>query len=268
MQTRDVTLRDYFRVFAAGRWALIIGAVAVAVIALLISFLRPVKYTAESIVYMGIATNIAGQTISTPYTTPVTATRTLQNDELLADTAKRAGLDIDTVRDGVTADVDRVPGASGGNQPTVAILTFSHKNKQTAIATANAYSQAALQDVQVDYQNIYAEYEKNAKDLQKRVTEIQGQLNRARAAGSSSDLSLVVLSSQLSDNLSEANSARIGLATMNQYRPSIISRAETASASSSPVSLAITTIFGAFIGLVLGAIVALIWKGSPAEAEH
>ncbi len=267
MQTRDVTLRDYFRVFAAGRWALIIGAVSVALIALVVSLTRPVKYSAESLVYMGIQTNSSGQPMSTPWTTPVTAVRTLKGDEMVAGTAERSGIKLQRVRDGISATVDRVPGAAGGNQPTVAILTFTDKNKKTAISGANAYAETALGAVQGTYDRILTAWKTQEKDARARVAQSQADINRLSRQGGS-DSALVALQGNLQDNLRAANDAVIGAATQQQFAPSIVSRAETVSASSTPRSRIITTLFGAFIGLVLGAIVALVWKGSPAEADR
>ncbi len=264
MQSRDVTLRDYFRVFAAGRWALIIGAVAVALVALLISLTRTVTYSAESLVYMGVATNSSGQPMSTPYTTPVTAVRALKSDALVAGTAERSGLDLQRVRDGIGATVDRVPGAAGGNQPTVAILTFTDKDKKVAIDGANAYADSALAAVKGKYDGILATMRAQATTAEARVTQAQADIRRL-SGRSGSENALVVLTTVLQDNIRAANDAKTAAAIQEQFAPNIVARAETVSASATTRSRLTTTIFGAFIGLVLGAIVALIWKGSPAE---
>lgn len=269
MESRDVTLRDYFRVFAEGKWALIIGALAVALVAFVISLTRPVTHTAESVVYMGISTNIQGQTISTPYTTPVTAMRALRGDSLLADTAERSGLDLDRVKDGTYANVDRVPGASGGNQPTVAILTFTDRDEDAAVAGVNAYAEAALAVVQGPHTELHTAYQTQARNAQARIRQVQANIARLSGqGGSDASTALVALQSQLSDNLASANTAQVALATLGQYAPSIVSRAESAPASATMRSHVITGIFGAFIGLILGGIVALIWKGSPAESRR
>ncbi len=267
MESRDVTLRDYFRVFAEGKWALIIGAVAVALVAFAISLTRPVTYSAEALVYMGVATNSSGQPMSTPFTTPVTAARTLKGDGLVAGTAERSGLDLQRVRDGIDATVDRVPGAAGGNQPTVAILTFTDRDKDVALSGANAYAEAALAEVRGGYDAILGAWRTSAATAEARVVQTQANILRLSRQGGS-ESALAALQTQLADNIRAANDARIGAATQAQFAPNIVSRAETVSASATSRTRLTTAIFGAFIGLVLGAIVALIWKGSPAEADR
>lgn len=266
MQTGDVTLRDYFRVFAAGKWALIIGAVAVAIIAFVISLLRPVTYSAESVVYMGLTTNAAGQVISTPFTTPVTAVRALRSDSLLADTAERSGIDLQRVKDGTSANVDRVPGASGGNQPTVAILSFTDKDEATAVKGANAYAESALTEVRKPYEKLVAANQAQADAAQARVDQADASIKRL-SGQSGSDAALVALQTQLTANIEALNTAKIGLATMGQYAPGIVSRAESGTVSATMRSRIVTALFGAIIGLVLGAIVALVWKGSPTQGS-
>ncbi len=264
---REVTLRDYFRVFASGKWVLIICAVAVALVALVIVLMRPMNYTAQSLVYMGVATAPSGQPLSTPYTTPVTALKTLREDDILAAAAEASGVPIDRVRDGVAPAVDRVPGAAGGNQPTVATLQYTDRDKATAIRVANAYADAAFERVNGPYTKLIRAWQAQAKNGQARLTQIEGQMDAARRQGAAGQIALVSLQSEYGMLAQRVDAATIGAATMEQYTPKIVSRAETVAASRTTASLIRTTIFGVIIGLILGAIVVLVWKGSPATRD-
>jgi len=264
---REVTLRDYFRVFASGKWVLIIAAIAVALVALVVSLARPTTYTAQSMVYMGVATATSGQPVSTPYTTPVTAVSTLQGDEIVAETAKRAGVDIDRVRDGIAPTVDRVPGAAGGNQPTVATLQYTDRDKDTAIRVANAYADTTFERVNAPYNKLLSTWRGQAENGQVRMKQIERQMDVARRQGASAQLTLLSLQTEYGQLAQRVDASLIGAATMEQFTPSVITRAETVAASRSTASIIRTMIFGAIIGLILGAIVVLIWRGSPAAHD-
>lgn len=264
---REVTLRDYFRVFASGKWILVVAALAVALVALVVSLARATTYTAQSMVYMGVATTLSGQPVSTPYTTPVTAVKALRGDELTAAAAKIAGVDPQRVRDGIAPTVDRVPGAAGGNQPTVATLDYTDADKKTAIIVANAYAQAALDKVNRPYTDLLDAWKAQAAQGNARLAAIQKSMDAARAQGAAGQVALLSLQTEYGLLAQRVDNATIGAATMQQYTPTIITKAESVAASRTSAGILRTTVFGAIIGLILGAIVVLIWKGSPAADE-
>lgn len=266
---REITLRDYGRVLWAGRWIILICALAGALIALLFSFTRETRYTASSIVYLGLATTAnTGVPVSTPLTTPQTAQRVLRGDEFIKRAADTVGVDQDRVRDGVDFTVERIPGAVGGNQPTVATIHYSDSNRAKAIAVANAYADGVYTYVQGFYADVLDSYQRLYDDGTARVDAIQKTLDRLRASGSTPPAVLESLNQELSTVQLNVDESALGLAKTKQIeRPYIVSKATSASSSARPGQRTRTVVFGLILGLIVGVIATFVWRGSPASRE-
>ena len=182
---REITLRDYGRVLWSGRWVLLVAAVAAALIGLLTSLVRETTYSASSIVYLGLATTAkTGVPVPTPLTTQATAQKVLGADKFLQAAADAAGVPVERVRDGVSFSVDRVPGAAGGTQPTVATIHYEDSDRETAIAVANAYADVVYSFVQDSYQGYSTRTRSSSTTVSARVDAIQAELDRLRRQGS------------------------------------------------------------------------------------
>ncbi len=266
---REITLRDYGRVLWAGRWIILICALAGAILALLFSFTKQTRYGASSIVYLGLATTAnTGVPVSTPLTTPQTAQRVLGSDEFIKRAAEAAGVDQDRVRNGVTFSVDRIPGAAGGNQPTVATIHYSDKDRKTALAVANAYADGVYQYVEGSYSGVLDSYQKLVNDGNARIVAIQRTLDRLRASGSPPAAVLESLNQELSTVQLNVDQSALGLAKTKQIeRPYIVSKASSVSSSASPGQRTRTVVFGLILGLIVGVIATFVWRGSPASRE-
>lgn len=266
---REITLKDYGRVLWAGRWVLLAAAIGAALIGLITSFVRETTYTASSIVYLGVAlTPNSFQPVSTPLTTPVTAQKVLRGDEFVKRAADGAGVDIDRVRDGVDVSVERIPGAAGGNQPTVATLRYTDTDKATAIAVTNAYAEGAFRFVDEDYQREITALTTLVDTGRDRVTTIQSTLDRLRGGGGGSEAVLNSLVQELSVVQLQADENTVALAkTQRISRPYVVSKAESASSSAAPGRRIRSVIFGVILGLILGAIATFIWRGSPTSGD-
>ncbi len=265
---REITLRDYGRVLWRGRWVLLIAAAAAALVALILGVARTTTYAANSTVYMGVATTArSNQVVPTPFTTPVTALKVLRSDELLTAAADAAKVDIQRVRDGVSATVERVPGAAGGNVPTVATLSYVDSSRETAIAVANAYADAVFERVNDPYEKNLAIYDDIIKTREARITQLQSDLDTLRRQGGAGAFPVIAgLNSELSLVQLSADEAKLGRAKAEQIeRPYVVSDAVSAVSSARPGERLRRVIFGALIGLILGAIVTFIWRGSPTD---
>jgi hypothetical protein len=266
---REITLRDYGRVLWRGRWVLLIAAVAAGLLALVLSLARQTNYTAQSVVYMGVATTArSNQVVPTPFTTPVTALKVLRSDTLLKQAAEGAGVDLERVRDGVSFSVERVPGAAGGNVPTVATISYVDESRDTAIDVVNAYADAVFGTVAVPYEKVIAVYDKLVKSRQDRITQIQGDLDRLRGQGAAGLPIIASLNQELALLVDSAEEAELGRAKAEIIeRPYVVTEAVSASSSARPGERLRSVIFGTLIGLILGAVVTFIWKGSPAADD-
>lgn len=264
---REITLRDYGRVLWSGRWVLLAAAVGAALIGLLTSLVRETTYSASSIVYLGLATTAkTGVPVPTPLTTQVTAQKVLKADRFLQAAADAAGVPAERVRDGVNFSVDRIPGAAGGTQPTVATIRYEDTNRQTAIAVTNAYADVVYSFVRDSYAGVLDSYQKLVDDGRARVDAIQAELDRLRRKGSAApDTVLSSLTQELSVVQLDVDDNTLSLVKTKQIeQPYIISKATSASSSARAGQRLRSVVFGAILGLIVGAIVTFIWKGSPA----
>lgn len=266
---REITLRDYGRVLWSGRWVLLGAAVIAAIVGLVVSLARETRYTANSTVYLGLVTTPrTGQPVPTPLTTPLTAQRVLRGDRFIQAAADAAGVDPERVRDGVSFTVDRIPGAAGGNQPVVAQIHYVDADRATAIEVANAYADAVFAFRDDDYAKTLKPMQQLVDDGQRRVAEIRASLDRLRGSAPANVALLTSLQQELGTVQFNLNESTVDLAKTKAIEaPYIVSRATSASSSARPGQRLRTVVFAVIIGLILGAIVVFVWKGSPREGD-
>lgn len=264
---REITLRDYGRVLWAGRWIILVATVGAALVSLVASVARETTYTANSLVYLGLATAAGtGTPVSTPLTTPATAQKALAADEFVQRAADKAGVDFDRVNDGVAFTVERVPGAVGGNQPTVATIRYTDTDRDTAIRVVNAYADVVFDEVNENYSKVLAAWKGQAADGTARIAQIRKTLDALRARGDAApDTVLFSLQQELATVQFNTNEALLGLAKTEQIeRGYIISKAASAASSANSAQRVRSVVFGAILGFILGVIITFIWRGSPA----
>ncbi len=264
---KEITLGDYGRVLWSGRWVLVIAAVGAALVGLVTSLARHAEYTSSSIVYLGLVTTArTGTVVPSPLTTPSTAQKALAADKFIQKAADNAGVAFDRIKDGVSFTVERVPGAVGGNLPTVATIRYTDRDRATAIRVTNAYTDGVFGFAKESYQGPLDAEQKIVDDGDTRIRQIQTTLDALRSQKTpATDTSLVSLQQEFATLQQSTNDARLILAkTIQIEQPSIISKATSAASSARPGQRLRTVIFGAVLGLLLGAIVTFIWRGSPA----
>ena len=151
---RELTLRDYGRVLWSGRWLILTTAVAAAIIGLILTFAKPTNYTSTARVALGQPTTISGVPVQTFATNPTTAAGVLTGDDIVEAVARKAGISESRLRDNVSFSIPRSPGASSGNQPAVAEISFTDRNKETALRVVDAYADAVLAKVAAPYAEV------------------------------------------------------------------------------------------------------------------
>jgi len=263
---KEITLGDYGRVLWSGRWVVLIAAVGALLVGLVVSLARETTYTSSSIVYMGLVTTArTGVPVSTPFTTPATAQKALAADRFVQATADSADVDFNRVKDGIAFVVERVPGAVGGNQPTVATIRYTDRDRPTAIRVTNAYAKSVFTVVQGFYQGVLDVEQQIVDRSNARMAVIEKSLDTLRAQNPAASTSLVSLQQELVTLQQRADEAILVLAKTKQIeQPYIISEATSAASSARPGQRLRTIVFGTVLGLILGAIVTFIWRGSPA----
>ena len=264
---KEITLGDYGRVLWSGRWLLLAAAVGAALVGLVTSLARQTDYTSSSTVYMGLVTTAkTGVPVSTPFTTPATAQKALSADKFIQKAADSTGVAFDRVRNGISFTVERVAGAVGGNQPTVATIRYSDRDRATAIKVVNAYAQVVFTEVQGFYKGVLDAEQQIVDHGNARIATVQKTLDALRGQNTpATSTPLISLQQELATLQQSVDDAVLILAkTVQIEQPLVISKATSATSSARPGQRLRTIIFGAVLGLLLGAIVTFIWRGSPA----
>lgn len=269
---REITLRDYGRVLWSGRWIILAATVIAAVVGLLLTVVSTTTYTAVARVYLGQPTSVSGVPISTPATNPATAPTVLKSDELVARTAERIGVRPERVRAGVTISAPRAPGGAG-NQPTLASITFSDRDRRVAVEGANAYADEILRAASRTYTQVVETYETqlnraraDVERLQAQIADYQTQLRRSSGTEFLTIQSLLFSSTQqLTANQDEVSEYQINLAKAEQSEaPALIETADRPTSSGSAPARLRTTVFAGIIGFLIGVLLTFVWRGSPA----
>lgn len=265
---REITLKDYGRVLWRGRWLILATTIVAAVVGLLLTFASEVTYTGTARVALGQPTSVTGAPVSTPETTPEIAPMILESPEITAEVARAIGVSPARVRKGVTVTSTRV--RQVGNIPTVATITFTDKSRRVAREGANAYSLAVLRRVRAGYDDVTQVYRQRLDAANQELAAFDRQITAYRAQlvnatpAEAVNLQALLLAAimQQSDVRTEAGTQEINLAKAQATeRPQIIDEATgTTSSGSAPRRLRTVLLAGA-IGLVIGVIIAFIWRG-------
>ncbi len=262
---RDLTLADYGRAIWRGRTIVITAIVVAALAGLALSFIRSTTYTGTAQVYLGQATTPAGGVVTLPFTNPTIAPTVLEGDAIVDPVAEQTGLAPGRIRSDLSITIPRAPG-SAGNLPTLAAISFTHPEAETAQAVTNAYAE---QIVTFNGQRFAQSDEVLKKQIVREegnVTRLEGvvaELRTAPATDPASRAALVFAAQQeLGNAQTRRSEAELLLATNSELRaPGIITRAGSPDSSTSGPRRVRTVLISALLGAVVGMILALAWSG-------
>lgn len=270
---REITLREYGRVLWSGRWILLACAVAAAVVGLALSLLSTTTYTASAEVTLGQATTSSGTPMSTPATNPATAPTVLGADRIVAGVAQELDVTPGTVRRAIDISAPRTAGGAAGNQPTLIVLEWKGDDRELARRGVNAYAEAVEAFMLEQNSDVISTLKTQIADSEADVERLQGEIAafRRQLTGANADQRLLLQTtvSQLGTELAAAQTLlsdnRLALAKANQTeQPDILSLSESPTSSAGVTNRARTVVIAVVIGLILGAIITFIWRGSPA----
>lgn len=269
----ELTLRDYLKVLWSGRWLVLALVVVAAVVGVVTSVSKPVKFTAISRLSLGQATTILGNPVQTPLTSAQTAPSTLKTDAIIREVASTVGVSPGVVRSGVSLSAPRVI-ANSGNQPTVLTVTARAGKRATAIAVANAYSDAVFTKVSEPFDAAFTVLKarqvrerKRVDDLNAQITDLRHQLVAAAGSDRAFALQGALYSAvnQLEVARLDAEEAEVAATKAAQIEaPLQLVVAESATSTGSARSRVKSVLFASILGLLLGVFATFVWKGSPA----
>ena len=280
----EVDFGRYARRIAARWWLLALGAVLGALIGFLVSLSDGRKYEATALVYLGepLAPDSASS-VSTTATTLGLVQAFLASEGAVEKAAAIAGLKPGKLRDSITARP--VSGASNTKQaplaPLMAITVTGHSLAKTE-AAANALARQATERV-----NVYTSTKIETLEEQLAYIDVQlGIVNRRLAAAreaqeqivedkSLSPIEKLVSLNGINSDIDRAEGRRSSLEINRFSTRRTLSLAQDIEATkitapavavlSQPTSRRTAVIVGAFIGLLLGLIAALVWDGVAAR---
>lgn len=271
---REITLRDYGRVLWSGRWLILTAAVVAVLVGLALTLVTTTKYVARSQVYTGQVTTPNGALVSTPGTNPGTAPIVLRGDDIVARVAKKLGVRPSRVRDGVSLSAPRTTGANAANQPTLLTIEFTDRSRDIARDGVNAYADEILATAKQrsaqaldDYEDAVATGEAEVARIKRKLETWEQQLLGAPAGDQATALQTLILSAsdQLGSAQEDLTVQRQNLLAEREYgQPEILTRAQNPRSTKDFSNRARTLLLALAIGLIVGAVVTFIWKGSPA----
>ena len=253
---REITLGDIGGTIWRGKWYIVLAAVLGGLIGLLLTFTGGTKYTASSQVYLGQATTMMGNLAQTAGTNLLTAATILQGDAIVDEVSAKTGLTRGQVNSDTDISVSRAPGTTNTNQPAIAQITTHTDSADLSVKLANTYADVALSGANAGYGVVLKTLQDQVRTGRLAVAGLTAQLKGAGA-------NQALVASELATQQTNLATAQLQLARVQQIEaPSVVSKATSASSSSSGRNRARTIIIGAVIGLLLGIVIALIIGGS------
>jgi hypothetical protein len=256
-EEQEVDLGRWWGAIVARWWLPLAGLVLGAFIGYLISLGGKEVWKASANVYLGASYSpVGGVFLQGPQANPSTAGTIARAESSIETAASRAGMRAGDLRGHVSTQAISTGAGSSlvrttGN-PLVKI-TVQASTRRRAAAAANA-----LAGVVVDRLSPYADGK--IQTLQQRIADDQTQIDAIRRASSSGDaVARAVLAVQIGDVLDDQLQAKQLLIQAQQIeRPKVLTRA--ASIKTTARSKRNSVVVAAFLGFVLGLIVALLWE--------
>jgi capsular polysaccharide biosynthesis protein len=283
---QEVDFGRYWRAVAARWWLLALGVALGALVGFLVSLSGGQIYKATAQIYLGqpLAPDSASP-VSTAPTTLGLVTAFVTAEETIRRAAALAGIKPGKLRDHVTARA--IPGVSNTRQaqpaPLLSVSVTGSSRAKTQIA-ANALARAVVGEIGTYSDTKVETLEQQLTYIDRQLEVITRRIDSARASQeeivANKNLSptekLVALTNLNSEiSLSEQRQATLELNRFNTRRAlSLATDVEQARVTTSAIAVKTAAksrstgvIVGAFIGLLLGIIVALAWDPVAGRAR-
>jgi uncharacterized protein involved in exopolysaccharide biosynthesis len=265
---REVDFAGYARAIAARWWLLVLGAVLGGVIGLLLGRSEGSTYQAQAIVYLGQPLSGTGSSpVASLASDPSGVSAVARSQAVIEEVADQVGMDPADLRRGVSAS----PLGERRAQSVVTLVGVTVRGDERAPVEEAAN---LLGEEIVDRAASYADakialYEQRLAAQQERVATLERQLDEVAAAieGDSglSTAERLTLSTLLAVRQEQLAGAQDQILTVEQLltqardveRGRIVTEASAARVDARTTRTSI--VVGAFIGLLLGALAALLW---------
>ena len=255
---QEVDFAHYVRLLGVRWWLLAAGLVAGAVIGFLVSLGGNQVYSATATVYLGQPYSpTGGNPVLTPQTNPSAVGTAVQSQAAQNAVANLCHAKAGSFKKGISTQAIATGAAKGSGAATVSPLvkvSVQSKKGKVAACAANGLAAAAVKKLSVypaaKIKNLQAHIAFDNQDIKT--------IQSAIANPSISDTNKLILQTTLrSDQLDRTTNSQLLLLAKQVESPYIYTPA--ASQKITARSRRNTVVIGALIGLILGAIAALLW---------
>ena len=255
---QEVDLGRYWGTIVAHWWLPLLGLIVGAFIGYLISLGGKQVWKASASVYLGASYSpVGGVFLQGPQANPATAGTIARSESTIEAAAVKAGMRAGDLRGHIsTQTISTGAGSTTAVRTTgnpLVRITVQASTRRRAQVAANA-----LAGIVVKRLAPYAD--RKIVSLQQRIDDDQAQIDAIRRASSSGDaLGKAVLAVQVGDVLDDQLQAKQLLIQAQEIeRPQVLTRA--AAVKTTARSRRNSVVVGAFLGLVLGLVAALVWE--------
>ncbi len=255
---QEVDFAKYVRLLAVRWWLLAAGVVAGAVIGYLVSLGGTQVYSATATLYLGQPYSPTGSApVNTPQTNPSAIGTVIQQQSVDEAVANACHTKVSAFRKGISTQSVATGASSKGSQsqvtPLVKLSVQARKGKVAACA-ANELARQVVKRLGVYPAAQIANYEAHIRFDNQDIKTIQA----AIASSSISTTDKLILETTLrSDQLDKTTNAGLLLEAKNVELPQLLTGA--AARKITARSRRNTVVIAAIIGLILGALAALLW---------
>ncbi len=251
---REVDFGRYWRLLAARWWVVAGGIVLGAIVGYAVALGGSQRYSASATLYLGqpytASGNVALQGLQTNPSTVGTVGHSLAVDQRVAEICKAK---IGTFRSGISTKAIAGSLSKNGQNPLVSLTVLSAK-KKTAACAANQLAKAVIARISGYAVEKIASFSAQIGNQERQIKDLETAINDPNI--SSTDK--LILQTQL-------NSAQADLSTTTQLlhqakaveEPSVLTPASSARVTAR--SRRNSVVVAGLIGLVLGALAALLW---------
>jgi hypothetical protein len=253
---QEVDFGRYLRAVAARWWLLLAGLVAGAVIGYVIALGGSQLFKASSTVYLGTPYSIiGGSQLFGPQTNPATVETIVHSEAAIDDAASAAGMPASALRSHISTKSistgTSVSGAKSTANPLVQISVQASTRRRARIATNSLADRVVMTLAPFTNDKIAG--------LKKRIATDQSAIDAGRAqARSGGQLGAVIALQLYPIEQDQITAQQLLTQAVHIERPAVLTRGAPFRVTAR--SRRNSSVVGAFLGLVLGLIAALVWE--------